>query len=53
MNQTIIPKAPVTGLKNAAATNALKEKKTFSLFDSDDSDTEALLFGSKKSTSFH
>ncbi len=51
------PPAPVTGLPdNTAAIAAIshkqsnaKEKKKFSLFDSDDSDIDELLFGSSKS----
>ncbi len=43
--------APVTGLPNkpaaiAAKQTNLKEKKKFSLFDSDDSEIDELLFGS-------
>jgi hypothetical protein len=54
---TAPPPAPVTGLPNNTAAIAAKsnkrinpkEKKKFSLFDSDDSDTDELLFGSNKS----
>ena len=53
----VSPPAPSTGLPSAAPiatkTAATKEKKKFSLFDSDDSDIDQLLFGSERSRLVH